>query len=106
VAVPLPQKREGYLFFLCSCKAQEDGLKFKAGTPETKEFNLGHTKQVFLSTEGSCTSAKFELLFYVEEQQQGEVIAKYISNNKNIYRNTSIWVPKILVTNMQGPKNV
>jgi hypothetical protein len=68
--VPPPQKREGYLFFLGSCKAQEEGLKFKAGTLETKEFNLGHTKQVFLSTEGSNTLTKFEFLFCVEEQQQ------------------------------------
>jgi hypothetical protein len=66
-----PQKRKGYLFLLYSCKAQEEGLKFKAGASETKEFNLGHSKQVFLSTEGSSTSTKFEFLFCVEEQQQG-----------------------------------
>jgi hypothetical protein len=46
-------------------------VSFKAGTLETKEFNLGHTKQVFLSTKGSSTSTKFEFLFCVEEQQQG-----------------------------------
>jgi hypothetical protein len=42
----------------------------------------------------------------IEEQQQGGVYAKYVGKDKNIYINTSIWVPKILVTNMQGPKNI
>jgi hypothetical protein len=44
--------------------------------------------------------------FVLKNNSKGEVIAKYVGNNKNIYHNTSIWVPKILVTNMQGPKNV
>ena len=34
------------------------------------------------------------------------MIAKYVGKETNIYRNTSIWVPKILVTNMQGPSQI
>ena len=34
----------------------------------------------------------------------GKVVAKYVGKETNIYRNTSIWVSKIVVTNMQGPK--
>ena len=33
----------------------------------------------------------------------GEVVAKYVGKETNIYVNTTIWVPKILVTNMKGP---
>jgi hypothetical protein len=44
--------------------------------------------------------------FVFKNNSKGEVIAKYVGNDRNVYLNTSIWVPKILVTNMQGPKNV
>jgi hypothetical protein len=44
--------------------------------------------------------------FVLKNNSKGEGIAKYVGNDKNVYRNTSIWVPKILVTNMQGPKIV
>ena len=34
------------------------------------------------------------------------MFAKFVGNGRNIYHNASIWVPKVLVTNMQGPKNI
>jgi len=43
--------------------------------------------------------------FVLRNNSKGEVIAKYIGKDRNIYLHTSIWVPKILVTNMRGPKN-
>ena len=42
---------------------------------------------------------------FVLRNNSGEVVAKYIGKETNIYRNTSIWVPKILMTNMQGSKS-
>ena len=36
---------------------------------------------------------------------RNKYVAKYVGKETNIYRNTSIWVPKFLVTNMQGPKS-
>jgi hypothetical protein len=42
----------------------------------------------------------------LKNNSKGEVIAKYVGNDKNIYRKTFIWVPKILMTNMQVSKNV
>jgi hypothetical protein len=44
--------------------------------------------------------------FVLKNNSKGEVYAKYVGKDRNIYINTSIWVPKILVTNMQGPKNI
>ena len=44
--------------------------------------------------------------FVLKSNNRGEVVAKYVGKETNIYLNTSIWVPKILVTNMQGPKNI
>jgi hypothetical protein len=44
--------------------------------------------------------------FVLKKNSKGEVYAKYVGKDRNVYINTSIWVPKILVTNMQGPKNI
>jgi hypothetical protein len=43
--------------------------------------------------------------FVLKNNSKGEVIAKYIGKDRNVYLHTSIWVPKVLVTNMKGPKN-
>ena len=43
--------------------------------------------------------------FVLKNNNSGEVIAKYVGKETNVYLNTSIWVPKILVTNMRGPKS-
>ena len=43
--------------------------------------------------------------FVLRNNSSGKVVAKYVGKETNIYRNTSIWVSKILVTNMQGPKS-
>jgi hypothetical protein len=42
--------------------------------------------------------------FVLKNNNSGKVVAKYVGKKTNIYRNTSIWVPKFLVTNIQGPK--
>ena len=38
--------------------------------------------------------------FVLRNNNSGKVVAKYVGKETNIYRNTSIWVSKILVTNM------
>ena len=43
--------------------------------------------------------------FVLRNNNSGKVVAKYIRKEANTYRNTSIWVPKFLVTNIQGPKS-
>jgi hypothetical protein len=40
----------------------------------------------------------------LKNNNKREVFAKYVGNDKIVYLNTSIWVSKILVTNMQAPK--
>ena len=44
--------------------------------------------------------------FVLQHNSKGVVYVKYIGNEKNIYVNASIWVPKILMTNLKAPKNV
>ena len=43
--------------------------------------------------------------FVLKSNNRGEVVGKYVGKETNIYLNTSTWVPKILVTKMQGPKS-
>ena len=43
--------------------------------------------------------------FVLKNNSSGKVVAKYVGKETNIYRNTFIWVPQFLVTNMQGPKS-
>jgi hypothetical protein len=35
----------------------------------------------------------------------GKVVATYVGNESNIYVKRSLWVPKVLVANMEGPKS-
>ena len=44
--------------------------------------------------------------FVLQHNSKGEVFAKFVGNGQNVYLNTSIWVPKVLMTNVQGPKNI
>ena len=44
--------------------------------------------------------------FVLQHNSKGEVYAKYVGNERNIYINASIWVPKILVTNLKAPKSI
>jgi hypothetical protein len=43
--------------------------------------------------------------FVLKCNNSGKVVAKYVGKETNIYKNASILVPKILVTNMQGSKS-
>jgi hypothetical protein len=43
--------------------------------------------------------------FVLRSNNSGKVVAKYVGQETNVYKNTSIWVPKFLVTNMQGSKS-
>ena len=43
--------------------------------------------------------------FVLKNNSNGAVVAKYIGSDRNIYLNSSIWVPKFLVTDMLGDIN-
>jgi hypothetical protein len=99
VAVPPPQKRKGCLFFLCSCQAQEEGLPAKARAPETKKSIWGNPNKYAYQLKAHAPRQSLSSCFVLKNNSKGEVITKYVGEYANIYINTSIWVPKILVTN-------
>jgi hypothetical protein len=43
--------------------------------------------------------------FVLRNNSSEKVVVKYVGKEDNIYRNTSIWVPKFLMTNMHGLKS-
>ena len=83
--------------------------------PSNLVFSLGYLvsngRRVLLGgikLGGSATHTPRQSLssyFVLKSNNHGEVVVKYVGKETNIFLNTSIWVPKILVTNMQGPKS-
>ena len=64
------------------------------------------TNRYAYQPKAQVTRQSLSACFVLKNNSKGEVYATYIGNDRNIYRNTSIWVPKVLVTNMKGPKNL
>ena len=44
--------------------------------------------------------------YILKKNANGNVIAKFVGNPKTCAKKNAIWVPKVLVTNLQGPKQV
>ena len=51
------------------------------------------------SPQGSLSSC-----YVLKCNDRGKVIAEFVGDEKHDKRSMNIWVPKIVVTNMQGPK--
>jgi hypothetical protein len=87
-------------------QAQEEGVPAKARALETKKSIWGNPNKHAYQSKARAPLRSLSSCFVLKNNSKGEVIAKYVGKDANVYLNTSIWVPKILVTNMQGPKNI
>ena len=103
-----------------SATPHKNGKATNSTPDQTKPKKKGYQeKQVFQKSKESVWATKnkyaYQLKTYAPRQSltsyfvlknnsSGKVVAKYVGKKTNIYRNISIWVPKILVTNIQGPK--
>ena len=59
--------------------------------------------------EKNCTNKKvisFDSSYILMRNSNGNVSAKFVGLPINGARKNAIWVPKVLVTNVQGPKKV
>ena len=59
--------------------------------------------------EKNCTNNKvifFDSSYILMRNSNGNVSAKFVGLPINGARKNAIWVPKVLVTNVQGPKKV
>ena len=87
-----------------------DQTKPKKKVSQQKQVQQNPKESVWGTTNKYAYQPKFQpprqsltSCFILRNNSNGKVVAKYVG--KATYRNTSIWVPKFLVTNMQGPKS-
>jgi hypothetical protein len=89
--------------------------KGKKVVDETPREN--HGKGTFVKNKGNMviggSSKKNDVSFNIvnscyvlKKNSNGDVIAKFVGNPKTCAKRNAIWVPKVLVTNLQGPKQV
>jgi hypothetical protein len=43
--------------------------------------------------------------YVLRRNNVGKVVSKYVGNESNIYVKRSLWVPKVLVANVEGTKS-
>jgi hypothetical protein len=43
--------------------------------------------------------------YVLRRNNLGKVVATYVGNQSNIYVKRSLWVPKVFVANVEGPKS-
>jgi hypothetical protein len=43
--------------------------------------------------------------YVLRRNNLGKVVTTYVGNQPNIYVKISLWVPKVLVANVEGPKS-
>jgi hypothetical protein len=85
-------------------KAQKKVCQPQGESQQPRKQNRGTPKKSFYQPKAKTQSPIVNTSFVLKNNSKGEVIAKYVGKGRNVYLNTSIWVPKIFVTNMQGPK--
>jgi hypothetical protein len=44
--------------------------------------------------------------YVLRRNNRGKVVATYVGNESNIYVKRSLWVPKVLVANVEGPSKI
>jgi len=80
--------------------------KEKKISQKPKELIWGTPNKYAYQPKVHAPLQSLSLCFVLKSNNRGEVVAKYVGKETNVYKNTSIWVPKILVTNMQDPKSI
>jgi len=76
---------------------------------EEDSFKFCQTCKTRVEPSHKCKGKKdvsFDASYVLKKNVKGKVFAKFVGDPKNNTRKIAIWVPKVLVTNMQGPKQV
>ena len=87
-------------------KHTKEVYKVKNEVQKPKETIWATPNRYSYQSKAQASRSSLQSCFELKNNSKGEVIAKHIGHGKNIYINAFIWVPKTLVTNMQGPKNL
>jgi hypothetical protein len=100
------RKGKAISFSSAHVKPKKEVLKSKQELQKPKNSIWATPKKYSYQPKAYAPRQSLSSCFMLKNNSKSEVIAKYIGNDRNVYLNTFIWVPKILVTNMQGPKNI
>jgi hypothetical protein len=76
---------------------------------EEEETKMCHKCKTKVDVNHQCKSKKTVSLdpsYILKKDSKGVVCAKFVGRSLGSNRKKSIWVPKILVTNIEGPKKI
>jgi hypothetical protein len=89
---PMVQDNEGYILYPANYPEQSTHVKL----PKKKTPNASNEPNISFKTFDAS---------YVLTNKSGKVVAKYV-RGKHKGSRTCVWVPKVLVSNVKGPKTV
>jgi 3D (Asp-Asp-Asp) domain-containing protein len=75
-----------------------------SSSKQSTHVKLPKNKSPIASNEPNVSFKTFDAS-YVLTNRSGKVVAKYVGG-KNMGSKTCVWVPKVLVSNVKGPKTV
>jgi hypothetical protein len=118
---PMPQDNEGYILYLVgypehkirrihsrkSHSGPNHAFMYKSETSSSRQSThakLPKKKTPIASNNHNISFKTFDAS-YVLTNKSGKVVAKYVGG-KHKGSKTSVWVPKVLVSNVKGPKTV
>jgi hypothetical protein len=118
---PMPQDNEGYILYPAgypeskirrihsrkSHSGPNHAFMYKGETSSSRQSTrakLPRKKTPNASNESSISFKTFDAS-YVLTNKSGKVVAKYVGG-KHKDSKTCVWVPKVLVSNVKGPKTV
>jgi hypothetical protein len=78
-------------------------------TPNTRLQVQNHPimprRNLSLNKNKAHASSNIPPSYVLRRNNHGKVVATYVGNESNIYLKRSLWVPKVLVANVEGPKS-
>jgi hypothetical protein len=118
---PMPQDNEGYILYPAgypkhkirrihsrkSHSGPNHAFMYKGETSSSRQSNrakLPKKKTPIASNDSNISFKTFDAS-YVLTNKSGKVVAKYVGG-KHKGTKTCVWVPKVLVSNVKGPKTV
>jgi hypothetical protein len=118
---PMPQDNEGYILYPTSYPSTKLGeftlgsltlalimlFMYKGETSSSKQSTrakLPKKKTPIASNDSNISFKTFDAS-YVLTNKSGKIVAKYVGG-KHKGSKTCVWVPKVLVSNVKGPKPV
>jgi hypothetical protein len=98
---PMPQDNEGYILY------PNHAFMYKGETSSSRQSTHAKLPKKKTPTASNDSKISFKTFdaSYVLTNKSGKVVAKYVGG-KHKGSKTCVWVPKVLVSNVKGPKTI